>query len=118
MKTIIMVLAILFATTTTFAQSSKSSTHKRHHQHGMKAKYTCTMHPEVMKKRPGKCPECGMKLVKAKKSMAQMAYQCPMKCEGEKTYAKAGKCPKCEMDMVKMKKTRIKAEKLAEPMKM
>lgn len=26
--------------------------------------YTCTMHPEVMKDEPGKCPKCGMELVK------------------------------------------------------
>jgi predicted small lipoprotein YifL len=26
-------------------------------------------------------------------------YQCPMKCEGEKTYDKPGKCPKCNMDL-------------------
>ncbi len=26
-------------------------------------------------------------------------YQCPMKCEGEKTYDKPGKCPKCKMDL-------------------
>ncbi|MFZ1559716.1 MAG: heavy metal-binding domain-containing protein [Saprospiraceae bacterium] len=26
-------------------------------------------------------------------------YQCPMKCEGEKTYDKPGKCPKCSMDL-------------------
>ena len=25
--------------------------------------YTCTMHPEVMLDKPGKCPKCGMKLV-------------------------------------------------------
>ena len=29
-------------------------------------------------------------------------YQCPMKCEGEKTYAAAGACPECEMDLAKM----------------
>ena len=28
------------------------------------------------------------------------AYYCPMKCEGDKTYAEAGTCPKCGMDMV------------------
>lgn len=28
-----------------------------------------------------------------------VVYQCPMKCEGEKTYDKAGKCPKCNMDL-------------------
>ena len=26
-------------------------------------------------------------------------YACPMKCEGEKTYAKAGTCPVCKMDL-------------------
>lgn len=26
-------------------------------------------------------------------------YQCPMKCEGDKTYDKAGKCPACGMDL-------------------
>src|SRR5574343_1655581 len=26
-------------------------------------------------------------------------YQCPMKCEGDKTYDKAGKCPKCNMNL-------------------
>jgi len=28
--------------------------------------YTCPMHPEVMKDKPGKCPKCGMKLVEKK----------------------------------------------------
>lgn len=26
--------------------------------------YTCPMHPEVLKDKPGKCPKCGMNLVK------------------------------------------------------
>ena len=26
-------------------------------------------------------------------------YQCPMKCEGDKTYDKAGSCPVCGMDL-------------------
>lgn len=26
-------------------------------------------------------------------------YQCPMKCEGEKTYDKPGTCPMCKMDL-------------------
>ena len=37
----------------------------------------------------------------ASKPMAAV-YQCPMKCEGEKTYDKPGKCPKCGMDMKEM----------------
>lgn len=27
------------------------------------------------------------------------AYQCPMQCEGEKTYQKAGDCPVCGMEL-------------------
>ncbi|MDD5351226.1 MAG: heavy metal-binding domain-containing protein [Chthoniobacteraceae bacterium] len=29
-------------------------------------KYTCTMHPEVVSDKPGKCPKCGMNLVPVK----------------------------------------------------
>jgi Cu+-exporting ATPase len=28
--------------------------------------YTCTMHPEVVRRGPGRCPKCGMMLVPAK----------------------------------------------------
>lgn len=28
-----------------------------------KGSYTCTMHPEVVSDKPGKCPKCGMELV-------------------------------------------------------
>lgn len=31
---------------------------------------------------------------------ASPTYHCPMKCEGEKTYAEEGKCPVCTMDLV------------------
>jgi hypothetical protein len=31
-----------------------------------------------------------------------VSYQCPMKCEGEKTYEEPGKCPQCGMDLVKL----------------
>src|SRR3989338_1551163 len=28
--------------------------------------YTCPMHPEIMKEKPGMCPECGMALVETR----------------------------------------------------
>ena len=34
--------------------------------------YTCTMHNEVMSNKPGKCPKCGMTLVKQKMTDEQM----------------------------------------------
>ncbi|PWK17657.1 SCO family protein [Xanthomarina spongicola] len=37
---------------------------------------------------------------KSEKASDELAvYQCPMKCEGEKTYSEAGSCPVCKMDL-------------------
>ncbi len=55
--------ALLFSVTIQTAQaqtkikseSSKTTT---------KVQYTCKMHPEVISDKPGKCPKCGMALVK------------------------------------------------------
>jgi uncharacterized paraquat-inducible protein A len=33
----------------------------------------------------------------------QASFYCPMKCEGEKTYAEMGSCPVCGMDLVETK---------------
>ena len=46
-----------------------------------------------------------------------MAYQCPMKCEGAKTYNKAGKCPKCNMNLKKVAKSNAVADTYSCPMK-
>lgn len=35
--------------------------------------------------------------------IAAVKYQCPMKCEGEKTYDSAGACPMCKMEMKEIK---------------
>jgi len=34
---------------------------------------------------------------------ATAKYQCPMQCEGTKTYDKPGKCPQCGMEMKEVK---------------
>jgi hypothetical protein len=39
-------------------------------------RYVCSMHPEVVEKKTGNCPECGMKLVQAE---FYEVYVCPMK---------------------------------------
>jgi Cu(I)/Ag(I) efflux system membrane fusion protein len=35
--------------------------------------YTCSMHPQIMQDRPGKCPICGMELIKVEKKKGQDA---------------------------------------------
>lgn len=41
--------------------------HSSRSQGGTEAMYTCPMHPEVLKDKPGMCPMCGMNLVPKKK---------------------------------------------------
>lgn len=68
--------------------------------------YTCTMHPDVKLLSPGKCPKCGMDLVKKQakadasvtKSEGVITYTCTM--HPEITASIPGKCPKCGMEMV------------------
>lgn len=38
-------------------------------------------------------------------------YQCPMKCEGEKTYKHSSSCPICKMDLALVKEKLLKDEK-------
>jgi acetolactate decarboxylase len=40
-------------------------------------------------------------------------YQCPMKCEGEKTYDHPGTCPVCGMDLEKLETNNSAADKLS-----
>lgn len=37
---------------------------------------------------------------KKKEETAHVHYECPMHCEGDKTYEQAGSCPVCKMDLV------------------
>jgi hypothetical protein len=45
--------------------------------------YTCKMHPEVISDKPGKCPKCGMDLVK-KEAMAKDSTMKGMKMDSTK----------------------------------
>lgn len=37
----------------------------------------------------------------------EVHYQCPMKCEGEKTYNAPGSCPVCKMDLLKLENEEV-----------
>ena len=75
-----MALAFLFSAATLFAADintgkTLSDTMKTQKVKPAKVQYTCTMHPEVLSDKPGKCPKCGMTLVKktdAKKKMTSV----------------------------------------------
>lgn len=42
---------------------NKTADHSQHHQQEVTKLYTCSMHPDIIKDKPGRCPICGMELV-------------------------------------------------------
>lgn len=62
---IVLGIMILFASCNNKkGQDLTSSIHEGHDE----TYYTCSMHPQIMKKEPGNCPICGMKLIQVTKS--------------------------------------------------
>lgn len=62
-------IAIIFLSMSVFAAhlpggNVLSDTTKTKKVKPAKVQYTCLMHPEVLSDKPGKCPKCGMTLVK------------------------------------------------------
>ena len=55
------------------------------------------MHPDIITNKPGKCPKCGMKLVK----VIPKSYTCSM--HPDVVSDKPGKCRKCGMTLVEKK---------------
>lgn len=43
---------------------SQIQQHQSHKHQGLKEYYTCAMHPQIIKDKPGNCPICGMRLIK------------------------------------------------------
>lgn len=69
-KVMLMAVAILFSAATVFAAHTTNpvsdTTKTKKVKPAAKVQYTCTMHPEVISDKPGKCPKCGMTLVEKK----------------------------------------------------
>ena len=77
-----------------------------------KVTYTCPMHPEVQSDKPGKCPKCGMTLIRktvtvnqpnrqtnTQPTQTKVVYTCVMHPEVQQD--KPGNCPKCGMTLIK-----------------
>ena len=64
-KYIVRLSIILLIGFVAFASCKTKSTKKDvvAHEHSQEQEYTCPMHPEVIKDKPGSCPICGMDLV-------------------------------------------------------
>lgn len=71
MKKILIMMAI--GAMFTFAACSNSNTNSTNPHNSQEAAkhmyYTCTMHPEIHRDKPGKCPKCGMELVEREETV-------------------------------------------------
>ena len=99
LKYIISLILLIFF----FACSDQKDSHAGHQTEVAMDMYTCPM-PEdsVFSTKPGKCPKCGMDLVKVEMNEHQhdkVEYTCPM--HPEIIRDKPGTCPICGMDLVK-----------------
>ena len=62
-------------------------------------RYTCPMHPDIVRDAPGSCPKCGMALIPLLDAIPRAAeYTCPM--HPEVRSPQPGSCPKCGMALV------------------
>ena len=63
---LVIVAALTILSFSVFAQGSSKNKMKMQSHMKDSVIYTCTMHPDVVSDKPGKCPKCGMDLVQKK----------------------------------------------------
>jgi transcription initiation factor IIE alpha subunit len=92
-KILILTITLAFVIGSAFSQTKAGKIDTTQHT----TIYTCSMHPDVVSRQPGKCPKCGMKLnLSAKEQMKtneSKSYTCPVHLTISNH--NAGKCPKC-----------------------
>lgn len=72
MRTILIYTSVLTLLLIACSGEKKDDKHEGHVQPKVVAqKYSCPMHPQVIRDEPGKCPVCGMDLVKVNQSHAE-----------------------------------------------
>ena len=72
MKKLFFIVSLLLSFALVFTACSGNDSKSKKEQLATDETYTCTMHNEVMSDKPGKCPKCGMTLVKQKMTGEQM----------------------------------------------
>jgi transcription initiation factor IIE alpha subunit len=104
----VLTTALLIASSSLFAQSKAGKIDTAKHA----AYYTCSMHPDVVSHKPGKCPRCGMALTLSNKEQVKAAvtksYTCPVHVGV--TSHDPGKCPQCGRKLQLSAKEQMKAE--------
>jgi hypothetical protein len=93
MKTLIIVLSLFFAVSTSAQTSTKPSKGQT-----QKTTYACPMHPKVTGKQGDSCSKCGMALTK--NEAPKMEYACPM--HPKVTGKRGDNCSKCGMELTKV----------------
>ena len=79
MKIKILTIILLLATITTGYTQTDMKGMKMPQKESNEVIYTCVMHPEIRSAKPGKCPKCGMELVKKVIKRKQVPKQSPVK---------------------------------------
>lgn len=62
----LMMATLFFAACNSGVKSTSTGTTDTSTMEMAKVEYTCSMHPEVISDKPGKCPKCGMTLIEKK----------------------------------------------------